>query len=333
MKDLLFIGLLFIPVVFLSFIITLVALPHWIRRAKHEKLVGKDIHKLNNVKVAEGGGVSVAMGFVLSVFLYMAIRTFVFNDQEHLIELFAILGVLFFAVMVGFMDDLLGWKRGLSKKTRIIMIFFAAIPLMVLNAGDTQLFGINLGLFYPLLLVPIAIVATTTTFNFLAGFNGLESSQGIIILTALSVVNIIKGNLWLALITMSMVASLVAFYFFNRYPAKVFPGDIMTYLVGAMIGCVAILGGIEKITVFIFIPYIIEMILKLRGRLKIESFGAIQKDGSIELRQKGIYGLEHFAIVLLKKIKPSHKAYEWEVPMVINAIQMIFIIIAFFLFL
>ena len=39
---------------------------------------------------------------------------------------------------------------------------------------------------------------------------------------------------------------------------------------------------------------------------KIESFGKIKKDGSLDLRQKGIYGLEHLAIVLLKKIKYNY---------------------------
>ena len=333
MENIIFIGLLFIPVILISFIITLFLLPRWITRAKLERLMGKDVHKYDKREVAEGGGISILVGFVISIFLYMAIRTFVFKDQEHLIELFGILGVLFFAAMLGFMDDLLGWKRGLSKRTRIVMMFFAAVPLMVLNFGETTLFGINFGVFYPLFFVPLATVATTTTFNFMAGYNGLETSQGIIVLTALAVVNIIKGNLWLALITMSLVSSLVAFFFFNKYPAKVFPGDIMTYSIGAMIGSIAIIGSIEKIAAFIFIPYIIEMILKSKGKLKIESFGAIQKDGSLELRQKGIYGLEHFAIVLLKKIKPSHKAYEWEIPIVINIIQLIFVASAFLLFL
>lgn len=333
MENLVFIGFLFIPVILISFIITLISTPQWIRRAKHEKLVGRDIHKKDKREVAEGGGITVAIGFVIAVFMYMGIRTFVFHDEDHLIELFAVLGVLFFAVMVGFMDDLLGWKKGLSKRMRILMVFFAAVPLMVLNAGDTVLFGMNFGVFYALLIIPFAIVATTTTFNFLAGYNGLETSQAIIILTALSIINLARGNLWLALIVMSMVASLVAFYFFNKYPSKVFPGDIMTYMVGAMIGCVAILGRMEKITAFIFIPYILEMILKLRGKLNVESFGAIQKDGSLELRQKGIYGLEHLAIVFLKKIKPSKKAYEWEVPMVINGFQILIIILALFLFL
>jgi UDP-N-acetylglucosamine--dolichyl-phosphate N-acetylglucosaminephosphotransferase len=232
--------------------------------------------------------------------------------------------------MVGLFDDLLGWKKGLSQRTRIILVFFSAIPLMVLNVGQTNVMGIDFGILYPLLFIPIGIVGATTTFNFLAGYNGLEASQGILVLTALAIAVFIEGHAWLSLISMIMVAALIGFYFFNHYPAKVFPGDMMTYPVGALIAIIAILGNIEKIAIFFFIPYILEVGLKLRGKLKKESFGKLEKDGSLSLRYNKIYGLEHLAIVLLKKIKG--KAYEWEVPLVINAFQILVIILGFALF-
>jgi len=329
MDNLTFLGFLFGPLIMIAFLTTAIILPHWIRRAKAEKLVGKDIHKKDKREVAEGGGITVLIGFVLAILLYIGIKTFVFNDQRNLIEVLGILGVITIASIVGIFDDLLGWKKGLGKRNRIIMILFAAIPLMVLNVGEHIVFGIDFGILYPLLLIPLAVVATTTTFNFLAGYNGLEASQGILILIGLSLVNFIVGNLWLSLIGISMAAPLFAFYLFNKYPAKVFPGDILTYSVGALIACLAILGNIEKIAVFFFIPYVFEVILKLRGRLKKESFSVIQKDGSLKLKE-GIYGLEHVAIQVLRGIKG--KAYEWEVPLVINLFQLGIIVIGFVLF-
>jgi len=80
------------------------------------------------------------------------------------------------------------------------------------------------------------------------------------------------------------------FYIFNKYPAKVFPGDVLTYSVGAIIAITAILGNIEKIAVFFFIPYIIEVVLKSRGRLKKASFAEVQEDGSLKNRYNKFYG-------------------------------------------
>ena len=185
---------------------------------------------------------------------------------------------------------------------------------------------------YPLILIPLGIVGASTTFNILAGYNGLESSQGILILGALSIVTYIAGATWLSLVSLLMVLCLLIFYFFNRFPAKIFPGDVLTYPVGAMIAIVAILGNVEKIAVFFFIPYILETILKTRGKLKKESFGKLNLDGTLEVPYEKFYGLEHIAIYLLKKIKPSGKVYERNVVYLINFFQIIIIAIGFILF-
>ncbi|MBU2612707.1 MAG: glycosyl transferase family 4 [Nanoarchaeota archaeon] len=332
MDDLTFLGILFVPIVLMSFLITLVLTPIWIKRAKKEKLTGQDVHKLKKEKIAEAGGISVLIGFIIGVFLYVSLKTFFFETELNLIRILGLLCVMFFAAIVGIFDDFLGWKRGLKNRTRIILLLFAAIPLVALNAGNSTMMGIDFGLLYPLILIPIAILATTSTYNFLAGYNGLEASQGILILGALSIITFATGNLWLSVISACMVASLLAFYLFNKYPAKVFPGDTLTYPVGALIGAIAILGNIEKIAIFFFIPYILEVILKLRGKLKKESFGKVQKDGSLELRYPKLYGLEHVAIAVLKKIKPSKKAYEWEVPLLINLFQIVVIVAGFIIF-
>jgi len=332
MELMFFLGILFFPILMVSFLVAFVIFPKWIGRAHIEGMTSIDLHKKDKRKVADGGGIPVLTGFVVGVMIYMAMRTFLFEDKTHLIEIFGMLGVLLFASVVGMVDDLLGWKRGLGKRTRIILLIFSAVPLMVLNAGVSMVMGWEIGLLYPLLFIPIGIVGATTTFNFLAGYNGLETSQGIIILTALAIVTLITGNPWLSILSMCLVASLVALYFFNKYPAKIFPGDIITYAVGAMIACVAILGNIEKIAIFFFIPYILETILKLRGKLKKESFGKLNKDGSLDKPYKKIYGLEHLAIVFLKKVKRNGKAYEWEIPLVINIFQLIIIAIGFIIF-
>lgn len=318
--------------IFLSFFATLVITPYWIRRAHAEGLKGKDMHKLDKREVAEAGGIGVLAGFVIGVFSYIAIKTFVYQDSTRLIEIFALLGVLFFASIIGVVDDLLGWKRGLGKKVRIFLMLFAGVPLMVLNVGTSNIMGIEIGLLYPLIVIPLGIIGATTTFNFLAGYNGLEAGQGILILGALSAVTFIVGEPWLSVIALCMVGSLLAFYYYNKHPAKIFPGDMMTYAVGALIACIAILGNIEKIALFFFIPYILETILKLRGRLKKESFAKVNLEGSLEMPYDKIYGLEHLAIWILKRVKPSRKVYEKDVTNLIHGCMIIWIILGFLIF-
>jgi UDP-N-acetylglucosamine--dolichyl-phosphate N-acetylglucosaminephosphotransferase len=237
---------------------------------------------------------------------------------------------------LGFVDDVIGWhNKGLSKRFRILIAFFASIPLIVINSGDKVinlpfLGSINLGIFFPLLIIPISIAGCSFAYNFLAGFNGLEAGQGILIVSFLSFVAYYNNSLWLSFVGMIMVAALIGFFFFNKFPAKVFPGNSLTYSIGGLIAIMAILGNFEKIALFVFIPYLLEMVLKSRGRLEKHSFGLPQKDNSLKMRYERVYGLTHLGIVFLSKIKK--KVYEKEVTYFIFIIQLIFIILAILLF-
>lgn len=321
-------------VIFISFFCTFLIMPYWIKKAKGIGLVWENMNQPNAPKnLAGSGGIIVVLGTMIGIFLYIAIRTFYFQSTDGiLIGIFAVLSSMFLITGVGLIDDLLGWKRGgLSMRSRTILVLFAAIPLMVINAGESTMLGIDFGLIYPLLIIPLGILGATTTFNFLAGYNGLEAGQGILILSALAIATLLTGNSWLSLIALCMVASLFAFYIFNMFPAKVLPGDILTYSIGALIAVIAILGNIEKIALFFFIPYILEAILKIRGGIKnIHNFGIPNKDGSLELRYKKIYSLTHLSLFVLKKFKD--KVYEREVVYLINGFQIIVIILGFLIF-
>lgn len=325
-------NILIIPLL-MSFFGVLFGMPLWIKQAKKLELVWEDMHKIGHPKNVSGsGGIIVLASFVISILIYIAIQTFKFDSVLGQVEIFAILASILIVGFIGFIDDIFGWKRGgLPRRFRILLIIFAAIPLMVINAGESTMLGIDFGLWYPLFLIPLGIVGVTTTFNFLAGYNGLESSQGIIILTALAIVTYLTGNAWLSLIALCMIFALLAFYIFNKTPALVFPGDVLTYSIGAMIAIMAIMGNVEKIAVFFFIPYIIEVILKSRGKLVKESFSNINEDGTLSMRYDKVYGLEHLAVYILNKT--SWKATEKRVVYIINLFQILIITIGFLIFL
>lgn len=329
--------LLILMITFVSFIVTITTIPFWIKKAKQINLLWEDMHKVGHPKnVAGSGGVVVVGGMVIGILLYIALITFYFKSENHLVEILSLLTSMILVSGVALIDDLFGWRHGgLSKRSRIILVAFSAIPLMVINAGNSSmnlpLIGtVNFGLFFPLLIIPFGIVGATTAFNILAGYNGLESSQGILILIGLAIATYLTGNSWLSVICLYTIASLLAFYLFNKCPAKIFPGDVLTYAIGALIAIIAVLGNIERIAIIFFIPYIIQVILKLRGRLNKDSFAKLNKDGSLEEPYNKIYGLEHLAIRILKKIKPDKKVYEKEVVYLINIFQIIMIVIGFF---
>jgi len=329
-------NILFVSVL-VSFIVASYALPKWIKKCKEVGLLWEDMNKVNRIKnVAASGGVIVVISFILGVLTYIAISTFILNSNGEITEIFALLTVILILALVGFIDDVLGWTfRGLSIRYRLFLAFVASIPLVVINAGTKViafpfLGVVDLGIYYPLFFIPIGIAGATTTYNFLAGFNGLEAGQGIIIVSFLSLIAYLTGSVWLAIVGLCMVASLIVFYFYNRYPAKVFPGDVLTYSVGALIAVMSILGNFEKIAVFVFIPYIIETFLKVRGNLTKQSFAKVNEDKSLEIPYGKVYGLTHVSLLVLKKFKK--KVYEKDVVWLIFGFQIIICLLALIIF-
>jgi len=324
---------IFIVPVLVGFFLTAIALPFWIDKCKRVGLVWDDLNKFGHPGgVASSGGVVVVFSFVIGVLSYVALKTFLFSGSNYALEIFSLLGVILMISVVGLVDDLFGWKDGgLSARIRIFLVLLASIPLIVINAGvniiNLPFFGsIDFGIIYPLVIIPLGIVGATTTYNFLAGYNGLEAGQGILILSFISFVAYATGSPWLAVVGICMVGSLVAFFLFNKFPAKVFPGDILTYSIGALVAGMAILGNFEKIALIVFIPYIVEVFLKARGKLKKQSFGIPDKNGYLKMPYNKIYGLEHLAIFVLNKFG---RATERKVTYLIYAFEILFILIAF----
>jgi len=309
-----------------SFIATLLFTPYWIKRAKSVNLVGKDMHKVYSEPIVEAGGISVIIGFIFGLLVYVAIHIFYFKDDFKSLYILAVMSSILIMTIIGLLDDLLGWKKGLKQWQKPLIVLIAALPIIVINAGRSIMWvpflgPIDFGLFYTFLLIPIGIAGAANGFNMIGGYNGLETGLGLIILATLGFISWEVGVAWVSVIALCMVFALLAFYIFNKYPARVFPGNVLSYSVGALIAIVAILGNIEKFALILFIPYFIEFVLKARGRFKKESFARVNSEGSLDIPYDKIYGIEHLAIKLLKKIKS--KVYEKDVVYFLYGLEII----------
>jgi len=317
----------------ISFLITLLAIPYWINVASRANLAVRDMNKYKKPIIATAGGITVMAGFLFGVLFYIALQTFIFKGTIHINEILAILSVILIIGLIGFLDDVLG-ETALGKWQRPLLCLIAAIPLIVINSGRSIMHvpfigPVDFGLFYPLLLIPVAISGSANGFNMIGGYNGLQTGLGAIIISVLGIINWIQGNGWLAIICFCMVFSLIAFLIFNRVPAKIIEGNTMSYIIGSMIACIAIVGNIEKAALIMFIPFFFELVLKSRGRMKKHSFAIPNKDNSLEEPYSKIYGVEHIALRVLKKIKKSHKVYEKEIVLCLWLCEIVFVIIAF----
>jgi len=314
---------------FIALMFTLLITPTWIKRARRQQLVSKDMHKRNK-SAADLGGLCVMSGFLMSILVFIGYDVFISKSDAKLLYIFAVLCSLLIATLLGLVDDVMGWKIGLRKWHKVCLSLVAALPIVVLNIGESTInlpvIGeSNIGLFFAFVLVPIAIVGSSNGFNMIAGFNGLEAGMGILILSVLTWFSYLQNEIIASVLGISMVGALLGFLIFNWYPSRIFPGDSLTYPVGTLIAIVAILGNIEKFALILFIPYFIELGLKTRGSLQKESFGVLKPDGSLTNRYKKWYGLEHLMISFWESTR--FKATEQKVVVSILLIEIVLIII------
>ncbi len=322
----------FVPLLLVSFMITWLITPTWIRKALKAGLTGKDIQKFTHPDVAEMGGVVVLLSLVISVMLYISLRIFIFRADMYLSTILALLSALLIAGIIGIIDDILGWKIGLAQWQKPLLTLLAAAPLMAVNSGMRIMHipfigALDLGILYPLLIIPAFILVGANGFNMLAGYNGLEAGQGVIILSALAYFSYLNGAAWVSIIALCGVFALLGFLIHNSFPAKIFPGDTLTYTIGTLAAAIAIVGNIEKIFIILYIPYIIEFFLKLRGKFQKESFAVPQADGTLTPRYEKTYGLENGMVTLLNHVKI--KTTERNVVYGIHLIELLCVLLAF----
>lgn len=143
-----------------------------------------------------------------------------------------------------------------------------------------------------MVLVPLGFIGATNMVNLLAGFNGSEAGMGLVYTGMLGLYAFLNGSYVASALAFSTFSALLVFFYYNKYPAKILPGDSLTYLLGAVIACIAIVGNMEKAALIASIPFIIEFILKARSKFKAQSYG-FYKDGRVQSKYEKIYSIPH----------------------------------------
>jgi UDP-N-acetylglucosamine--dolichyl-phosphate N-acetylglucosaminephosphotransferase len=307
-----------------SFLVTLKTTPtisKWLVKAG---IVGRDVHKKNKPVLAEMGGLSIAVGIIFGFSVAIALlKNFVELDI-----LFGAFTCILLITLVGIADDIFQ----LPQVVKASLPLLAALPLMAIREGvrtlSIPLIGpVDFGVLYPFLLIPLGITGAANATNMLAGINGLETGMGIVMHATVLAISLIvlpfsPFAIYSAIISGIVLGSLIAFLLFNRYPARVFPGDVGTLVIGGALGASVILGNMEKIGVILIFPYFIELGLKALTKFKGASFGKLRSDGTLEAPAGRPASLTHVAMKL-------GRFKEGQIALVLVGMELIFAALSF----
>ena len=333
---------LIIPAI-IAFIVTAVGTRFLMSYLYGAGVVGEDSNKERPVMLASSGGLAVAFGIIVGVLVYAFGATFVFVPVTMALStLLAVALSITLISFVGFLDDVnvkqhrvasTGRKdirKGLKQWQKPLLTFVGALPLMAINAGvnsiEVPFVGlVHLGLLYPLVVIPLAVIFVSNAFNLLGGFDGLQPMTSLIASGGLFLYCLFYGGYIGTLLAALLFASILAFLPFNFFRSRILPGDSFTYAVGAGLVAVMVTGQAEAFGLIVFIPWIIEFFLHLRRRFHVNDLGIRQKDGTFRSPYGSrIYSLTH--VVMNMK-----KATEQDVTFYISLFEAAFVVLAFLL--
>ena len=257
----------------ISLAVCLLTLPRYIKRARKVGVTGQDIHKPGSPAVAESGGVILILAYLIGLFFFIPFSN-AFADEALNLEIVGTAATVMLTAFIGFADDLyeLRWR------IKVLTPLLGGVPLAVMRLGretistpfgvlDFAAFGL-LGLVLFAVIILFAVTASANGINMFAGLNGQEAGSVLIMSLALLFLAFRLEKAIGYIILIPFIGALVAFLYFNWYPSRVFPGDVGTLGMGAVIACVAILASLERAAVIMFIPYFINAVLFFIGKLK-----------------------------------------------------------------
>jgi UDP-N-acetylglucosamine--dolichyl-phosphate N-acetylglucosaminephosphotransferase len=248
-------------------------------------LFGRDMHRKGRPQVPEAMGVVVGACYCIALSCFLPFvfssRSLISNDLKLSMFMASLLSINAMCFL-GFADNVLN----LRWRVKLIIPFATTLPLLLVyyaGNGSTRVlvpefFGgyssIDLGFLFYIFLASLAVFATNAI-NILAGVNGLEVGQTLVLTGSLILNNIIQlvrlDKSWLMweshlfsfyLLTPFFAASL-ALYQYNKYPAEVFVGDTYCYLAGMTIAASGIIGQSSKTVLLFMAPQVLNFLYSI----------------------------------------------------------------------
>eukprot|EP00050_Salpingoeca_kvevrii_P014150 m.32951 g.32951 ORF g.32951 m.32951 type:complete len:403 (+) comp5589_c0_seq2:1283-2491(+) len=184
--------------------------------------------------------------------------------------------------------------RSASASYKLILPMIASMPLLMVyaincNATAVKLPGIvanlygetflDLGFLFYLYMAMLAVFCTNTV-NILAGVNGVEAAQSLVIALCLFINSFVQYlrlddlasqehhelSMCLLLPFISVTSALL---YYNWYPSSVFVGDTFCYFAGMLFAVCGILAHFSKTVLLFLIPQIINFVLSLPQLFRI----------------------------------------------------------------
>jgi UDP-N-acetylglucosamine--dolichyl-phosphate N-acetylglucosaminephosphotransferase len=265
------------------FLFMMMAMPYIIPKLKEKGHYVRDMYKKTLTEVPVNGGLILLLFTIFS----LSVLTLFYGKIITPINYTIIVVVVLFA-LYGLLDDMVN----IGRPAKLILLYYCAYPLIPFITTSllvSPMFGgMDLSIIYLQIIIPTYVPVVANLVNMHSGFNGLAPGLSLIILSTLVLKTIVDGNIYNALFFVCLTGGLLAYFWFENYPARIFWGNIGALSVGAAIGCLIVTQGFLISGFIMLIPHTVNFLMYVYWRLNKEKypqakFGSERDDGTIEV--------------------------------------------------
>ncbi|OYT53104.1 MAG: hypothetical protein B6U72_06890 [Candidatus Altiarchaeales archaeon ex4484_2] len=266
-----------------SFLFTLFFAPKYMKKAREKNYTVKDMYKRDKPEIPSIGGLIILAALLTSLVVALILVNLIG------VETITALIILYFLILVyglfGLADDL--FQIGHSWK--IIVPYFLAMPIVALMPESTiNLYytEINPGIWYLFLIAPMYIMVTSNLINMHSGYNGLACGLSYIILSFIMIRVFFESGAEKIFMFLPLFGSLLAFIYYETYPARIFWGNTGSLMTGAALGAFLVVNKLELFGVVILLPHIINFLMYVVWKIKKlgdVKFGTLREDNTLEV--------------------------------------------------
>ena len=232
-----------------SFLTVIAVTPLMIRLGRRIGIVGVDVHKPSKPVIPKTGGLALILGSLIALLVHMLL------NWEFSSLIFLSTGLI--AGFIGFLEDLRG---EINPKLKPALLLLASIPILITGSytprpvipfiGRTRLYKI-----YPIL-VALAYPVTCNAVNSVDVLNGSMIYTSIPFFAMSLIIAYLRGDVFILNMSMICISILIAMIPYNRYPARIFPGNSGSLFIGGLMASIAIIGRMEVAAIIALLPQI-----------------------------------------------------------------------------
>jgi UDP-N-acetylglucosamine--dolichyl-phosphate N-acetylglucosaminephosphotransferase len=268
---------------FVPFLFMMLAMPYIIPKLKEKGHFVQDMYKKTLTEVPVNGGLILLLFTIFS----LSVLTLFYGKVITPINFTIIVVVVLFA-LYGMLDDMVN----IGRPAKLILLYYCAYPLIPFITTTilvSPFFGeVDLSIFYLQIIIPTYVPVVANLVNMHSGFNGLAPGLSLILLFTLLLKTIFFGNIFNALFFVCLAGALLAYFFFENYPARIFWGNIGALSVGAAIGALIVTQGFIISGFIMLIPHTVNFLMYVYWRLNktkypMAKFGKVREDGTLEV--------------------------------------------------